>query len=147
MDSPKDDEWYKQHKNLITESRDNEKKYNNLIKNGVKCDSCQDLYLICDLKPIRTSENHTKFAEELKQEFEQYNLRVEIDNSAETLGNKIRKNSREKIPYTLVIGDKEMSSKNLAVRVRDQKQLLNLSRKDFINQITKNINERKLNLI
>ncbi|PIR06045.1 MAG: threonine--tRNA ligase [Candidatus Komeilibacteria bacterium CG11_big_fil_rev_8_21_14_0_20_36_20] len=99
------------------------------------------------IKILTVSENHTKFAEELKQEFEQYNLRVEIDNSAETLGNKIRKNSREKIPYTLVIGDKEMSSKNLAVRVRDQKQLLNLSRKDFINQITKNINERKLNLI
>lgn len=49
------------------------------------------------------------------------NIRVEVDTSSETVGNKIRKSVQEKIPYMLVIGDKEMGSDTLFVRKRGER--------------------------
>lgn len=84
------------------------------------------------IKILTVSENHIDFAKTLATEFKAHNLRVEIDDSNETLGNKIRKNSAEKIPYTLVIGDKEIAESSLAIRVRGQKDLLNINKEEFI---------------
>jgi threonyl-tRNA synthetase len=75
------------------------------------------------------------------------NIRVELDTSDETVGNKIRKSSQEKISYTLVIGDKEMDSKDLAVRVRGKKDLLNIDQEEFITKIKTNIKNRSLELL
>jgi threonyl-tRNA synthetase len=98
------------------------------------------------VKILTVGEKHIKFAEELAQELTNHNLRVELDKSDETVGHKIRKASQEKIPYTLVIGDKEMGSTELAVRVRGQEKLLNISKEKFITQLQKDIAERKLEL-
>ncbi|MBP9802510.1 threonine--tRNA ligase, partial [Patescibacteria group bacterium] len=84
------------------------------------------------IKILTVSENHVDFAKTLATEFKAHSLRVEIDDSNETLGNKIRKNSAEKIPYTLVIGDKEIAESSLAIRVRGQKDLLNINKEEFI---------------
>jgi threonyl-tRNA synthetase len=84
------------------------------------------------IKILTVSENHVDFAKTLATEFKANSLRVEIDDSNETLGNKIRKNSAEKIPYTLVIGDKEIAESSLAIRVRGQKDLLNINKEEFI---------------
>ena len=99
------------------------------------------------IKILTVSEKHIKFSQKLKAEFKEYNLRVEIDNSDETLGNKIRKNIINKIPYTLVIGDKEMKNKNLTIRVRNEKELLNINKNKFIKSIIQDIKDRKLKLL
>jgi len=98
------------------------------------------------IKILTVSENHVEFAKKLAAEFKLQNLRIEIDDSNETLGNKIRKNSAEKIPYTLVIGDKEIASSEMAIRVRGQKDLLNISKEEFIKLAKTKIENRELAL-
>ncbi len=95
------------------------------------------------IKILTVSENHVEFAKTLATEFKAHSLRVEIDDSNETLGNKIRKNSAEKIPYTLVIGDKEIAESSLAIRVRGQKDLLNISKEEFIKLTKTKIQNRE----
>ena len=70
-----------------------------------------------------------------------------MTNIKNLFGNKIRKSSQEKIPYTLVIGDKEMSSENLSVRVRNKQELLNISKDQFIKQLKEDISKRSSNLL
>ena len=98
------------------------------------------------IKILTVSEKHADFAKKLATEFTDHNIRIEVDDSNETLGNKIRKNAKEKIPYTLVLGDKEMASDQLAVRVRGQEKLWTVAKAEFIKNISKSISERKLEL-
>ena len=91
--------------------------------------------------PVKTDHNepaHT-FADELKKE----GIRVSMDDSNETIGNKIRKASGEKIPYQLVFGDKEINSDELMVRVRGEKEQIRLTRATFIQRAKQEIAERK----
>ncbi len=98
------------------------------------------------IKLLTVSDKHVDFANKLKEEFIEQGLRVEVDSSDETLGNKIRKNAKEKIPYTLVLGDKEKGSDKLAVRVRGEKELWNVSKSEFIKSAKDKINKRSLKL-
>lgn len=99
------------------------------------------------LKIITVGEMHAEFAAKFAAEFSQNNIRVEIDDSNETVGNKIRKSAKEKVPYTLVIGDKEMGSDKLSVRVRGKKDLLEIAKQEFISKIKTDIRNRSLNLL
>ena len=99
------------------------------------------------IKIISVGENHVDFCRQIAADFKAENIRVEIDSSAETVGNKIRKSAHEKVPYVLVIGDKEMDSKDLAVRVRGQKDLLNIDKQKFITKIKTQIKDRSLDLL
>lgn len=98
------------------------------------------------VKILNVGQDHLSFVEKLAQEFRSEDIRVEIDSSDETVGNKIRKSSHEKVPYVLVIGDKEMGSEELAVRVRGQKDLLNIDKQKFITKIKTQIKHRSLDL-
>ncbi len=98
------------------------------------------------IKILTVASTHTDFAKKLQAEFLAEGIRVELDDLDETVGNKIRKASHEKVPYVLVIGDKEMGSDNLAVRVRGQKDLLNIAKQKFIDKIKTQIKHRDLNL-
>ncbi len=98
------------------------------------------------IKILTVGATHTDFAKKLQSEFLAEGIRTELDDLDETVGNKIRKASHEKIPYTLVIGDKEMGSDDLAVRVRGQKDLLNIEKQKFIDKIKTQIKHRDLNL-
>jgi threonyl-tRNA synthetase len=60
---------------------------------------------------------------------------VEVDDANETVGNKIRKAAADKIPYTLVVGDKEASSDTLAIRARGEQETKEYSRADFLNKL------------
>jgi len=99
------------------------------------------------VKILTVADKHVDFAGGLAADFKAQGLRFEIDDTNETVGNKIRKATQEKIPYILVIGDKEMSSDKLAVRVRGQKDLLNIDKPDFITKIKTNIKNRNLELL
>lgn len=67
-------------------------------------------------KIIPISDSHTAYANDVKSQLESAGLRVEIDSRAEKLGLKIREAEKQKTPYMLVIGDKEMESQSLALR-------------------------------
>lgn len=93
------------------------------------------------VKLISVAETHISACRDLAAELQAEGIRVEIDENNETVGNKIRKASKEKVPYLLVIGDKEANAKNLAVRDRGQQETREISRLDFIQELQKKIKE------
>ncbi|TSC71296.1 MAG: threonyl-tRNA synthetase [Parcubacteria group bacterium Gr01-1014_70] len=75
------------------------------------------------LSPVQSriltiNEKVLDYAKEVEQELKKNNIRVELDSRNESLGKKIREAEMQKIPYLLVIGEKEKSARTLNVRVR-----------------------------
>ena len=70
-------------------------------------------------------------------------IRVEIDDDDEPISKKVRDAQIEKVNYMVTIGDKEESSKTLAVRTRDGKVKFGVKLDDFIKKLKKEIKERK----
>ncbi len=95
------------------------------------------------VKILTVGKNHKKFAEKLNQELIGHSIKTENDDSDDTVGYKIRNAEKQKIPYMLVIGDKEMNSKSLNVRQRGQKDVKKITTKKLIETIKKEIEERK----
>jgi threonyl-tRNA synthetase len=75
------------------------------------------------VKILPISEKQQEYAEEVFKNLRDTGIRVELDDSDETLGKKIRNATLEKVPYTIVIGDKEMESKVVTVESRDHGKL------------------------
>lgn len=92
------------------------------------------------------SEKHADFANEIVQKLKNEGIRVEIAEINETLGNKIRKAQAEKIPYMMVVGDKEVEANNVNIRLRNGESLGALSMEDAILRIKERINSRALEL-
>lgn len=90
--------------------------------------------------------DHQKFSQQLADEFTELGLRVEIDLSGESVGKKIRESSKQKIPFVVVLGDKEMKSDELAVRVRGQEEVLNIKKTSFVTVVQESIKKRNLEL-
>lgn len=95
------------------------------------------------VKIISVGEAHIEHCKKLADEFKSNNIRVEVDANDETVGNKIRKARAEKIPYVLVIGDKEIGSGTLHINIRGQKELVEMEKNEFIEKVKKEVEERK----
>lgn len=93
-------------------------------------------------KLIAVSEKHVEYCENLAKEFRHNNIRVELDISDETVGNKIRKAVKEKAPYMLVVGDKEMNSDKLMIRDRGSDQVREIEKQDFFKEIKEKIDNK-----
>jgi threonyl-tRNA synthetase len=91
------------------------------------------------IKILSVAEKHLAFAEKLATEFKANGFRVEVDHNNETVGNKIRKAVNEKVPYVLVIGDKEMESQDLNVRDRGQQETRTIAKDAFIAELQEKI--------
>ena len=94
------------------------------------------------IKIISVGEGHIEFCNKLASEFKDGGIRVEVDDNNETVGNKIRKATAEKVPYMLVIGDKEMASNKLMVRDRGSRDTREISKEDFIQEVQEKIKTR-----
>lgn len=95
---------------------------------------------------ISVSEAHIEHCQKLAKEFKDNNVHVEVWGANETVGNKIRKAIAQKIPYMLVIGDKEMSSENLHVRARGSEKVEEIDRKEFIAKIKQIVADKSVSL-
>jgi threonyl-tRNA synthetase len=95
-------------------------------------------------KIISVGEAHIPVCQKLAKEMRDNNIRVEVDENNETISNKIRKAIAEKIPYTLIIGDKEAGSDNLSVRDRGQKETRTISKTEFIAEVKEKIVKKSL---
>jgi threonyl-tRNA synthetase len=73
------------------------------------------------LLPI--SDRHIDYAEKLKQELLEAGARVDLDSRRETIGAKIRDAQKQKIPYMLILGDKEVAAGTAAIRSREKGDL------------------------
>lgn len=92
---------------------------------------------------IPVADRHFKAAQKLGKELHDAGIRVKVDSASETVGNKIRKAALQKIPYVLVIGEKEAKATKLSVRVRGSERLLAMSKKRFVQRVTEEIDLRK----
>lgn len=70
-------------------------------------------------------------------------LRVELDDRDESVGKKIREASMQKVPYQIILGEKEMKSKKIAVRTREGKDLGTMALKKFVEKIKLQIEKKK----
>ena len=70
------------------------------------------------VKILPISEKHADYANEIVKELRVHGLRVELDERSETLGNKIRNAQNEKVPYMLIMGDKEIEENSISIRNR-----------------------------
>lgn len=87
------------------------------------------------VKFIAVGEAHIEFCQELSSKLKENKIRVEIDQCDETVGYKIRKAEKEKVPYMVVIGDKEVGGGDLSVRIKGQDDQVNLTVNDLIAEI------------
>ena len=70
------------------------------------------------------------------------NLRIDIASTGETLSKNIRQGELEKIPYLLVVGDKEIEAKSVNVRERHKKETSTVPIEKFIEKIKKEDEEK-----
>ncbi|MBI2050853.1 MAG: threonine--tRNA ligase [Parcubacteria group bacterium] len=90
------------------------------------------------LAPIQISvatvsnEKHLVYAQKLANELSAAGARVWVDDSDESVGKKVRASEQQKIPYTLVIGDKEMAGKKLAVRAHGERDTVEMTPDELV---------------
>lgn len=89
------------------------------------------------------SQRHIMYAQEIKDNLKKENVRVEIKENNETLSKKIREAEIEKIPYIVVVGDKEEKERKISLRGREKGNLGVISFNDFIERIKEEIKEKK----
>ncbi len=80
-------------------------------------------------------EKHLEYAKQVESELKKSGYRIEIDYQNEKIGAKIRDAQLEKIPYMLVVGDKEMESKSVSVRERKQGDLGTMALEQFLSTL------------
>ncbi|MFA5937251.1 MAG: threonine--tRNA ligase [Candidatus Paceibacterota bacterium] len=88
------------------------------------------------------SEKHKAGAAALADEYRAAGVRADADDADETVGNKIRKASREKIPYIIVVGDKELGGGDFSVRIRGQEAQESITKDAFLQRVLRDIRER-----
>ena len=96
------------------------------------------------VKILPITDSQMDYAIELKQKLKSKKIRVELDDSNEKIGYKIRKAQLEKVPYMLVLGAKEQENKAVAVRSRKLGDIGQMSIEEFIEKIKKEIEEKEV---
>ena len=94
------------------------------------------------LLPI--TDNHTEYTDKIAKELEESGIRVEKDLRNEKIGFKIREAQLQKIPYMIVLGDKEVETSTLSVRRRRSKETRTLDLKTFLNEVNEAVRNRTI---
>ena len=96
------------------------------------------------LVPI--SEKHLPYASEVQQQLEAAGMRVELDGRNEKMNSKIRAFTVRKIPYVLVLGDKEIGNQSVSLRVRSKGDQGIQTLAEFISSAKKRIEQHSMDL-
>ncbi len=96
------------------------------------------------LVPI--SEKHLPYAQTVKAKLEQAGLRVDLDARNEKMNARIRELALQKIPFVLVVGDKEAASDAVSVRTRGKGDEGSVSMDDFLRRASTLVKERSMSL-
>ncbi len=95
------------------------------------------------VKIIPVRDNHNAYAKEVHEMLLQNNIRSELDLADINLGGKVRDAKTNKMPYWIVIGDKEIEAGAITLESRDAGQLGQMNRDDLVTKITKEIKDKK----
>jgi threonyl-tRNA synthetase len=98
------------------------------------------------VRVLNVAERHADFAQALTRTLQDAGLRVECDDTNESVGKKIRNAEKQKIPYTLVVGDKEAAGEALTVRLRGEEAQVSLSTEAFVARVQESVATRAVTL-
>ena len=93
---------------------------------------------------IPISEKHLDYANQIKEKLQAKLVRADVDSRAEKMGYKIREAQLSKVPYMLVVGDKEQEENKVSVRYRQEGDIGAMEVDEFIAKITDEIDNKKL---
>ena len=101
------------------------------------------------LSPVQVSilpisDNQKEYATKIKNELEKLDIRVELDDRQEKIGYNIREAQLQKVPYMLILGEKEVLTNTVGVRVRKQGDIGQMSLDDFITRVKKEIEDKAI---
>ena len=97
------------------------------------------------IKVLQISEDNNEYAKNVTRDFRLAGMRVELDDSNEKIGYKIRKAQLEKVPYMIVIGKKEKENNTVGVRSRVEGDIGAMSLEEFLEKVKEEANLKKLN--
>ncbi|HEY8365185.1 MAG TPA: threonine--tRNA ligase [Haloplasmataceae bacterium] len=95
-----------------------------------------------DIIPVN-NEFHLDYAKEVYNKFFESKFRINLDARQESLGYKIRESQMKKVPYSIVLGDKEKENKTVTFRKYGSQEAKTLSLDEFINMIKEEISSKK----
>ena len=95
------------------------------------------------VKVMPISDSQISYAEEVCKKLEDEGFRVELDDRQEKIGYKIREAQLHKIPYMLILGEKEVEANAVGVRVRKEGDIGKMSLDDFINKLKEDVKSFK----
>lgn len=98
------------------------------------------------VKILPISDRHQSVALQIQQQLSENDIRAEADISGNTISYQIRDAVKKKIPYIVVVGDKEVENNSISVRLRDGQQINNVSLADFVKRISEKIERKSLDL-
>lgn len=91
---------------------------------------------------IPIADRHLEYSQIVLEQLKVSNIRVEVDSRAEKMQAKIRDAQLQKIPYMLIVGDREVTDKLVAVRTREEKDLGTMSLKEFLGKVKSDIESK-----
>ena len=94
------------------------------------------------VKILPITDNQIEYAKKIESELKKHKVRVELDESNEKIGYKIRKAQLEKVPYMLVLGAKEQEGNLVAVRSRKDGDLGQMKIDEFVQKIQREIENK-----
>ncbi len=92
---------------------------------------------------IPITDKHKKYSQIISKKLQKENIRVELKDESDTIGKKIRESEMQKIPYSVIIGDKEMKAKSIGVRDRKTGKTKMQKLDKFTEKIKKEIRLKK----
>ena len=91
--------------------------------------------------PVRT--NHNDYAKKVFELLKENDIRVELNDEDENLGSKVRNAKTSKIPYWIVVGDKEIEADKITLESREKGQLGQISKEELVKKLLEEIKEKK----
>lgn len=96
------------------------------------------------VKLLPVADRHLDYVYEIKKTLEEKGMRVEVDGRSEKIGYKIREAQLEKVPYMLIIGDKDIEAQTVSVRHRKEGDLGAMKLEEFINIAVEEIDTKAI---
>lgn len=95
------------------------------------------------VKVIPIADRHTSYARSVVVSLRGKGFRAEVDDRQKSTNYKIREAQLNKVPYMLIVGDREMQNGQVSVRLRSEKDLGSIDLEDFIHKLTEEVKDRK----
>ena len=95
---------------------------------------------------IPIAERHVNYANQVASDLKAIGVRVEVDGRNEKMNAKIREHALQKVPFLLVVGDKEVEGGKVNVRTRGKEKTKDMGKSEFVEKIGKLIAEKSVGL-